>query len=213
MVAIALDSMAAIHAVRNFSKGAPPRSGREKRIKAALKSGKRNVGILWLRRHIGNPGNEKADERAEYESFLAEVAHSHQEGTEDGLRAQGKALKKAARQEPVCGQRRVNWDHQAPSAYTWLRRDEGPQKKWLHHIGKADNYACACGHSPQDGRHIMFEYPSFHSWRDEYLGERKTWEELDKQVRIKKEEGDGEEIFEGTQAFFGLVYGKLRTGA
>ena len=210
MLAIASDSVAVVRTIHNLSKGVPPRSHIERRIKAARRSDK-DIGVLWVRSHIGIPGNERADERAEYESFLGEVALSPQEGTEEGLRALGKAVRKAARVEAGYGQRRVLWDRHALSAYTWLRTDKGPQKKWLHYIGKAANPACACGHSPEDERHIMFECPRFRSWRDEYLGERRTWEELDKQFWIKRGEGDKEKFFEGTEAFFGLVYGRLKT--
>jgi len=167
-------AIAAVRTVHNLSKGAPPRSHIESRIKEALRSNAKGIGILWARSHIGIPGNEKADERAKYESFLGELTHSPQEGTEEGLRAQGKAVRRAARHEAGYGQRRVNWDRHALSAYTRLRTDKGPQKKWLRHIGKADSPDCACGHSVEDGRHITFECPRFRSWRDEYLGERRT---------------------------------------
>jgi len=91
-----------------------------------------------------------ADERAEFESFLGELSHSPQKGTEEGLRAQGKAVRKIAWQEVGYGQRRVNWDRHPLCAYTWLRTDKGLLKKWLHHIWKADDPVCACGHSPED---------------------------------------------------------------
>jgi len=210
MIAIASDSMAAIHTVWNLSKGTPPRFHIERRIKDILASPEKDVGILWTRGHVGIHGNEEADKRPEFQALLGEIQGATQTGIEEGLRALGKALRKEARHEPGFGQRRTSWDRHALSAFTSLRTDKGPKKKWLHHIGKADNPACTCGHSPEDGWHITFECPRFHEWRAEYLGERRTWEELDKQVWVKRGEGDSEEIFEGTEAFFGLIYSRLR---
>ena len=40
------------------------------RIKVALKSKTRDIGILWVRGHIGIAGNEKANTRAEVKSRL-----------------------------------------------------------------------------------------------------------------------------------------------
>ena len=81
MIAIVSDSQAAVQSVRNLSKGAPPRSQIERRIKEALRQDTRDVGILWVSGHIGIERNEKADARAEYESFLASVFGKEPSGT------------------------------------------------------------------------------------------------------------------------------------
>ena len=74
MIDIVSDSQAAIQTVYNLNRGHRPRSHIECRIKAALKYQTTDIGILWIRAHIGIPGNEKADKRAEYESILGAIS-------------------------------------------------------------------------------------------------------------------------------------------
>ena len=76
MICLVSDSQAAIQTVHNLSKGQPPRSQIESRIKDALRSPNKDIG-LWVRGHIGIPGNKKADKRAEYESILGRSRGLH----------------------------------------------------------------------------------------------------------------------------------------
>ena len=77
----------------NTPKGTPPRSDIGRRIKAALSTDK-DVGILWVRSHIGIKGNETADKRAEDEFILGDISGAtqrnsrgrprHQQGRQEG---------------------------------------------------------------------------------------------------------------------------------
>jgi len=55
-----------------------------------------------------------------------------------------------------------------------------PQNKWLYHIKKAPSPTCACGAAEETGSHLVFECPRFEANRAEFMGDKSTWEELDK---------------------------------
>jgi len=65
-LALLSDSKAAISTLFHLAYGGTPRSGIEKRIKDSLHSN-REIRALWVRSHIGIPGNEAADRRATLE--------------------------------------------------------------------------------------------------------------------------------------------------
>jgi len=73
------------------------------------------------------------------------------------------------------GLRRSDRHRRAISAYTWLT-DRGPQKAWLHRIGKAEEAACPWGRPREDGHHITSIYPRFGKERRELIGLATTWE-------------------------------------
>jgi len=110
---------------------------------------------------------------------------------------------------------RTEWNKHALAAYTWTRTNRGPQKAWLHHIGKADDPSCLCGHPIQDGDHLVFQCPRLATPRARLLPpECGTWEELDGPHWVTEpgEGGKEQEKFEGIEAFFQEVYGSLKRG-
>ncbi|KAF8451403.1 hypothetical protein BGX38DRAFT_1269417 [Terfezia claveryi] len=206
LLTILSDSQAAIQAVRNMNTGSPPRCDIEKEIKARVVSNPhRDLQLAWVRGHLGIPGNEKAGRIADFQSHLGEVTGHRCMVTEGGLRASSKAIRKEARMKAGYGIRRVDWNRHALSAYTWLRTNRGPQKSLLHHIGKAESAECACGYPSETGEHIVFRCPRFDWSRRALLGEKSSWEELDKPDWRKEEE----ETYEATEAFFGFLEGML----
>ncbi|KAF8434241.1 hypothetical protein BGX38DRAFT_1333566 [Terfezia claveryi] len=92
-----------------------------------------------------------------------------------------------------------------PQAHGNGRESPGPQKSWLHHVVKAESAECACGHPSETGEHIVFKCPRFDRPRRALLGEKSSWEELDKPEWRKEEE----ETYEATEAFFGLLFREL----
>jgi len=92
--------------------------------------------------------------------------------------------------------------------------NRGPLKFWLHHIGKAEDPSCGCGHPTQDGDHIAFHCPLLGPQRARLLPEARTWEGLDDPHWVTEAGGRGgeQEKFEGTEAFFQEVYWKLKGG-
>jgi len=93
-----------------------PRSEIESRIKTALKSEIRDVGI----------GNERADKRAEFESFLGEISGTSRIATAEGVRPISRATRKTYRQQPRFNPRTCEWNRHSLSAYTYTRTERGP---------------------------------------------------------------------------------------
>lgn len=82
----------------------------------------------------------------------------------------------------------------------------GPQKTWLHHIGKANDPICPCGHPREDDDHITFSCPRFQKERKELIGPTATWEELGTPRWVK--EGD-DDPYDQVEAFFGFLFAQL----
>jgi len=203
MIAIASESQAAIQSIRNISKGVPPRSQIECRIKKALTAGTRDIGILWVRGHIGICGNEQVDKQAEFESILGTISESSKIATEEGMKAISKATRKCFRQQPGFNPRTCEWNRQALSAYTWTRTERGPQNKWLHHIKKANSPLCSTCGATETGHHMVFECLKYEGIRREFLAGKGSWEDLDKADWRKVGEGDKAWYFEAVEELFG----------
>ena len=105
----------------------------------------------------------------------------------------------------------ILWHRHALSAHTWMRTDKGPQRWWLHHLGKAESPACPCRHNRQDGHHITFACSIHETERRKLIGARtdNTWEALDQEISIKDEESSREEYFDGVEAFFSHLFAYL----
>jgi len=93
-----------------------------------------------------------------------------------------RAIRREDRQGKGFGNRRSHWYRQAVSPYTWVRTDGGPQKDWLHRIGKATDPLCPCGHTSEDGYHLTFVCLRFKKERAELLGNATRWEDIDAPV-------------------------------
>ena len=49
----------------------------------------------------------------------------------------------------------LGWHRRVISAYTWCVTEKGPQRRWLHKIGKAETPECLCQYPEQSGRHTV----------------------------------------------------------
>lgn len=186
----------------------PPRSGIEIELGDLLTQRYRNqydTSVSWVRSHIGINGNEEADRLAAHASALGQFTVQEPTVTEGGMRQASKTLRSRARTAPGSGVSRCEWNRHALSAYTWLRTDRGPQKWWLHKIGKADTSSCQCGHHTENGHHITFECPLYHIQR-QAMGNIKEWEDIDRPIWIKEEDEDD---WDAVEVFFGFLYRKL----
>ena len=157
MLAILSDCRPAIRTTENLDSGAlGPRSHIEARIQAALETrGNRQLEtmISWVKGHKDIKGNERADTLSKQASILGHES----EGvvTPAGLKAWARRVRAEAR--GGSGEGILGWHRRAISAYTWCITEKGPQKKWLHHIKKADTTECACHHHQQTGKHLAEE--------------------------------------------------------
>ncbi|KAF8424843.1 hypothetical protein EV426DRAFT_716505 [Tirmania nivea] len=176
---ILTDSMAGKQAVLNLSKGAPPRSGIEERLKDLLRRrAYQTTAIGWVSSHIGIPGNEKADKRAAYESALG----------------QGSAPAGAL------------WHRHALSAYTRLRTDRGPFNYWLHFVRKVDSHlAMVMPHARRSPHRLRL--PPTPPTAPGVDRRQKTWEELDTPI-WRKEKGEERE-WDAVEAYFAYLYRPL----
>ena len=205
---------AALATLRHLANGGTPRSHLEVRMKDALQ-GDREVGATWVRGHIGIPGNEAADQEASLQGTLGASWGGMETATFEGMKGKGRKWRRTLRHSPGHGKRRTEWGKHALAAYTWSRTNRGPQKAWLHHIGKVADPACPCGHPVQDGDHLVFHCPTTAELRRRYLppGEA-TWESLDDPHWVMRAGGSGreQEKEEGTEAFFQDLHRLMRQG-
>ena len=87
---------------------------------------------------------------------------------------------------------------------------QGPQKHWLHHVGKAadpyDPY-CPCDlQIPQTGLHITFTCPLHSQERNHLLGGKQSWEEIDTPHEIRV---GVNEYADGVMLFFEYIFNQL----
>ncbi|KAF8437040.1 hypothetical protein BGX38DRAFT_1262316 [Terfezia claveryi] len=94
---------------------------------------------------------------------------------------------------------------QLPCVYIVIIPITHTQKYWLHKIGKSDSSVCPCGHQTQDGEHLIFHCPDISEQRTA-LGSIKDWEDLDRPIWVKEEDGDD---WDAVEAFFGFLYRQM----
>ena len=88
------------------------------------------------------------------------------------------------------GKRILGWHSRAISAYTWCVTKEGPQRRWLHRIGREEAPECHCGDSAQSGRHVVEGCGKLTELR-RVLGQGlEDWETRHLRRRRKGERGD-----------------------
>ena len=119
---------------------------------------------MWVRAHQGTEGNERAD-------YMAKLA------VEVGLRMNEPDIITPAgiRQAfPIHGKapKHLRWTRQALKGLTYITTDRGPQRWWMHKIGRAESPACPCGGwTAQNAAHLMTCH-----WVADGRGRR--WEEV-----------------------------------
>jgi len=131
------------------------------------------------------------------------------------MKEKGREWRKLLRSPPGYRKTRTEWGKHALAACTWTRTNRGPQKAWLHHIGKAETPSCTCGHQTQDGDHLVFHCPRLDTQRARLLPPGiDTWESLDDPHWVTEAGGEGreQEKVEGTEAFFQDLFWKMQGG-
>ena len=131
----------------------------------------------------------------------------------EALREQSRDTRKEERSATSFSIRRTEWGKHALAAYTWTRTNRGPQRAWLHHIGKTNDPSCTSGHVTQDGNHLVFHCPLTAPSRARLRPTRaNAWEELDDPHWVTEAGGEGSEQkkVEGIEAFFQDRYWTLK---
>ena len=139
-----------------------------------------------------------------------------------GLRAWSKLVRAEAR--GGSGEGILGWNRRAISAYTWCVTEKGPQRRWLHKIGKAGTPACDCrdavkeeeeeeAQEEQSGEHLvegcrllaeasgLVEKEEMREWRTRHARDKKK-RKGDVGMEKEKEKEEGEKL----ASFFGAVY-------
>ena len=128
-----------------------------------------------------------------------------------GPQGMGKRVRAEAR-----GGSGEGWHRRAIKAYTWCVTEKGPQRKWLHKIGKVDTPECHCHQEKveeQSGRHTVegcrllvevrgiVEKEAMREWETRHARVRKKKKE-DVGTEKEKEKEEGEQLV----SFFGAIY-------
>ena len=184
--AVATDSQAAVTRCMNLASGATRiRSWIDERtvkaMKEATSGGK--LALMWVKGHSGVEGNERADERAKEEVRKGQWRSEPRIATPAGIRQAYPLF----RREP-----HMKWDRTELRGLSYLHKDKGPMKAWLHKIGRAEDPFCGCGQA-QNAAHLLESGC--------VGGKRRKWEDIwtDREfcaevVRfLKEEDGEGKE--------------------
>ena len=149
----------------------------------------RRPPILLRHRTHGIRSNELADQHATFQSFRGAIAGSRRTAT-GGIRRRAKegscrAMERKAEKYGLGS--RAQWGRRV-STYTWFRTGKGPQRQWLHRIGKAEDISCPCGAAVQSGDHIVWGCRLHLSERRRNrMGGLRRWEDIDHPIWVADE--------------------------
>ncbi|KAF8416400.1 hypothetical protein EV426DRAFT_703786 [Tirmania nivea] len=127
---VALDSQGAISRLRNLC-FEQPRSWIEELAVEEMRSGSKTV--MWVKGHSGVEGNERADRKAKEVAWVGKRMLRPDIVTPAGIR-QAFPMGRPSKQ--------TKWNREALRGLTYVVTDRGPQRWWLHKIGRADDPRC-----------------------------------------------------------------------
>ena len=192
LLAITSDCQAVLATLHRLAAGDPPNSGIEKRLKDGLADKDREVGALGQEPHR-HP--RELTGRLQSRPRRDPRLPSGQPGAHHVRRIKrtGKGQKEGGENSPRVRETPDRLGKTRPT-YTWTRTNKGPQKSWLHHIGKTEDPSCACGHPTQDGDILVFHCPLMAPQRAQLLPlDISTWETLDDPHWIAEAGGDDDD--------------------
>ena len=127
-------------------------------IKAA-KEGSRKE-LMWVKGHSGVEGNERADKRAKDTVRRGQWRSEPSLATPAGIRQEYPLYHRSPH---------LKWDRRELRGLTYLHTDRGPQRAWLHQIGRAEDPFCECG-KIQNAAHLLASGC--------VAGKVRTWEDI-----------------------------------
>ncbi|KAF8417685.1 hypothetical protein EV426DRAFT_707398 [Tirmania nivea] len=193
--------MASKQALLSLSRGAPPRTGIERELKDLLhKHTHQRTVVGSVKSHIRIPGNEKAVRRAAYESGLARIAGSRQVATAAGIGMATKSQEKS----PAIGTS-TDTPYQpthsnAPTAALLATGSTSSGRLTYQPALTVTTSRRTATISPSIA-------PSTRQQRQDFIGDIRTWQELDRQ-KWRKGEGE-EEKRNAVEAYFAYLYRTL----
>jgi len=119
-----LDSVAALATLWNQAEGGTPRSHIEVRLKDALQ-GAREVGVVWVRAHIGILGNETADQEVSIQGTIDVTRGDPEVTTFEVMWEKGREWSRTLRNTSGFEKCRTEWGKHVIAAYTWTRTNHG----------------------------------------------------------------------------------------
>ncbi|KAF8415634.1 hypothetical protein EV426DRAFT_700346 [Tirmania nivea] len=127
---VALDSQGAIGRLRNL-RFEQPRSWVEDL--AVEEMGKGGRVVMWVKGHEGVEGNERADRKAKEAAWVGRRMLRPDIVTPAGIR-QAFPMGRPSKQ--------MKWNREALRGLTYIVTDRGPQRWWLHKVGRTADPMC-----------------------------------------------------------------------
>ncbi|KAF8418326.1 hypothetical protein EV426DRAFT_700547 [Tirmania nivea] len=104
--------------------------------------------VMWVKGHSGVEGNERADRKAKEVAWVGRRMLRPDVITPAGIR-QAFPMGRPSKQ--------TKWNREALRGLTYMVTDRGPQRWWLHKVGRADDSSCGlCGEGvAQNAAHLL----------------------------------------------------------